>query len=158
MSSTTQREPNLQTAAPPANLQLVNWPLRDDGVSGWIFLAFVMGVAAAIGLITKEAGLALVSFAIMSVAMWRMWIRTTFELGPKGVLQTHWGRRKRRIVWSAVRRCRVQRRGVLLLFDDDPSPLSNAMGLYIRWCDHRDELLAIVRYYIGSRLADDNSE
>lgn len=152
MTSTTQRE--LLTTPPPANLQLVNWPLRDDGVAGWGFVVFVMGVAVVVGLLAQNAGLTLLSFAAMSLTMWRMWIPVTFELGPKGILQTVW-RRKRRIVWSAVRRCRVQRRGVLLLFHDDPSRLSNVLGLYVRWGERRDELLAILRYYIASRLAED---
>lgn len=156
MPSTTRHQPNSQILSPPANLRLVNWPLRDDGVYAWTFVLFVVGLAVAAGVIARSSATVLLSLAIMSIAMWRMWVPVIFEFGPRGVHQTVF-RSKRRIAWSAVRRCTIRKRGVLLLFSDDPSPLANALGLYIRWGEHKEQLLTIIRYYTGGRLVEDVS-
>lgn len=154
MPSTTRHQPNSQILSPPANLRLVNWPLRDDGVYAWTFVLLVVGLAVAAGVIARSSGTALLSLAIMAVAMWRMWVPVVFEFGPRGVHQSVI-RSKRRIAWSAVRRCTLRKRGVLLTFSDDPSALASALGLYIRWGANKSELLTIIRYYTGSRLVED---
>lgn len=151
MPSTTRHSKDPRTAAPPANLKVVNWPLRDDGIHAWAFVALVVGLAVAIGFVSNSFAVSVFGFVVMSLAMWRMWIPIAFEFGPRGIYQTvlH---TKRRIAWSTIRRCVERKRGILLLFSEDSSPLANALGLYIRWGTSKEELLNIIGYYAGDRL------
>jgi len=151
MPSTTRHSQDPRTVTPPANVKVVNWPIRDDGIQAWAFVALVVGLAVTIGFISQSLATALFSFAVMSLAMWRMWIPVVFEFGPRGIFQTVF-HTKRRIGWSTVRQCVERRRGILLRFSNESSPLSNALGLYIRWGNSKEELLSIIRYYTGDRL------
>jgi len=80
-----------------------------------------------------------------------MWIPMKLELGPKGISQKVLGRHYR-IPWSAIRHAEVRQHGILIMSTSDDSLMSKARGTYIRWGSHRDEVLAISAYYLGSRL------
>jgi len=152
MPSTTRAQQNSRIS-PPANVRLVNWPVRDDGAHAWTFVALVVAVAVGFGFVARSTGVGLLSLAAMSLAMWRMWVPVVFEFGPRGIHQRVF-RTKRRIAWSVVKRCTVRKRGVTLLFFEDSSPLADALGLYIRWGKNKEELLDMIRYYTGSRILE----
>ncbi len=150
MHSTTALESNPQLSGPPVDLQLTNWPARDDGLSGWILIVVFMGVAIVAGYVSGSVLMGLLSFMALAASVWRMWVPVKYEFGPKGILQTVMGR-KRRIAWSTIRRHQVRSRGVLLLTSSSPVAMTVFGGIYIRWRDQRDSLVAIVAYYLGTR-------
>jgi hypothetical protein len=135
---------------PPGDLRLTNWPLVDDARRAWptIVGAFALSVFA--GYWSQNLAMALLCFAALNTALWRIWIPVSFELGPKGVWQTMLGRQTR-VPWSMIARYEITGRGVLLLPDDPRTPLVSLRGIHIRWRDHRDQLLELVRYYVIPR-------
>lgn len=152
MRSTTVFQPNQQLGSPPADVELVNWPLRDGGPRVWLALVTVVAAPLAAAAWADNLAVGLICVAALAVSLWRVWIPVRFQFGPKGIVQEVFGRR-RRIAWSAIRRCEVRRQGVLLLPTYDRRPLAVVAGLYVRWGAKRDELLTIVNYYLGPRGA-----
>lgn len=150
MPSTTTLAQNSQLTGPPADVRLTNWPLRDDGISGWAFLLVVVGVAVGAGYVSGSVVMGLLSFCALWLSMWRMWLPVRFEFGPKGILQTAMGRR-RRITWSSIRRHQVRRRGVLLVTSSSPVAMTVFSSIYIRWRNQPESLISIVEYYLGAR-------
>jgi hypothetical protein len=135
------------------DLRLVNWPLRQDGLRPWLLLAMLalaIGVVIASG--SPVAGMA--SLVALLLSAWRLWTRVTFELGPRGIVQTIWGR-SYRIAWREFARYQAFRKGVLLLVDIEPTPLDAFRGLFIRYDNRREEVLRAVDQYMGpDRMAE----
>ena len=102
--------------------------------------------------VTAETHLALLAVAALSVALWRFFLPTSFELNAEGVSQWLFGRR-RRIPWRDIRRYQVCSSGVLLLPRADACPLDAYRGLYLPWAKHRPEVLAHVHYYLDRSAA-----
>ena len=148
MRSTTDHVPQQETVEPPEDLQLVSWPPRDDGVAGWIFLSLALLLPIVIGFATGNVLFLLVGLLLVTLAMWRMWIPITYQLGPRGVVETVLGR-SRRIPWTAVKQWEVRRNGLLLLLSDDPAPLVRLWGVLIRFGGASDKLIRLVTYYAG---------
>ena len=128
---------------------LVNWPLRDEGVRAWLMLALLAAAAAAAGGTVRSWPMGVLLFATLTIAAWRLWMPVTFEFGPKGVVQTVLGRR-RRVGWAELTGYQIRRHGVLLLFDAEPGPLASLRGLYVRWHNQsqRDGLIETLDFYI----------
>jgi len=135
---------------PPEEVHLTNWPLLDDAFRAWPVAAGVVLAGVAAGLLSQSVVMGLASFAALTGAFWRMWIPVTFELGHKGILQSVLGR-QRRIPWKTIARYEIHRRGVALLPADDATVLSPLRSLYLSWGSHREELLAVVQYYVIPR-------
>jgi hypothetical protein len=150
MSSPIVTEPAAESHHPPGSLQLTNWPLRDDAPPAWSSLIGAAALAGLAGWLSGSGAMGLLSFAALAVSLWRYWIPVVYEFGPRGVAEFVLTRR-RRISWRAIARYEVRRRGVLLLADAGHSPLAPLRSLYIRWGRQREELLAIVEYYLGAR-------
>jgi hypothetical protein len=144
-------------AAPgPVELLLANWPLRDDGPLAWLVVIGAVAASVTAGFVAQSAVMGVVSFLALSIALWRLWVPVTFELGPRGVVQILFGRR-RRIAWSSVARYEVRRHGVLLLSEETQGPAAALRGLYVRWGRHREELLAVIAHYLGNRPSPNRS-
>ncbi len=150
MTSQSVRKQPAVAAPKPVELLLANWPLRDDGPLGWLVAIGAVAASVAVGWVAHSALMGVVSFAALSIALWRLWVPVTFELGPRGVVQIVLGRR-RRIPWSSLARYQVRSRGVLLLADDGRGPAAALRGLFLRWGRHREVLLAVVERYLGHR-------
>lgn len=148
--SSTQRRIARAGYAPPS-VQLVNWPLRDDGVRAWLMVAMFLAVAVVGGSISRSPSMGLLVFAALALAAWRLWIPARFEFGSNGVIQTVLGRR-RRTPWAEFDRYEIRRRGVLLLADAETSPLAALRGLFVRWQNQRDELLAVLDFFVNARV------
>ncbi len=88
----------------------------------------------------------------MILALWRMWIPLRFDLSPKGVAwrMLAW---RRRIPWSAINYCKIYRHGILFSASD-ATPLSTLQGTYLRWCDQREEIISIAKYYLSDRVVE----
>jgi hypothetical protein len=136
----------------PLSLQLVNWPLRQDGVRAWLMVALLLGVSAASGSIARSYGMGCLVFVALAFSVWRLWVPVKFELTSKGLTQSVLGRR-RRIPWSEFARFEVRQKGVLLFVDQDSSPLAALRGVFIRWQDQRAPLLEILETYLRARVA-----
>jgi hypothetical protein len=134
-------------------VQLTNWPLRDDALGAWLLIALEIVVVVAAGVMAQNLLVGVLAWLALTVTTWRMFVPTQYELGPKGVTETILGRR-RRIPWSAIGRCQVCRFGIVLLPTADAQPLALLRGIYLRWGTQRDALVAITRYYLGSRFVE----
>ncbi len=129
---------------------MTNWPLVDDAPRAWPTIVAAFAVAVFAGYGSQSIAMGLLCFAALNAAIWRLWVPVAFELGPKGIWQTVLGRRKC-FPWQAIARYEVTGRGVLLLPVDDRTPLAPLRAVYIRWRDHREQLLALVQYYVIPR-------
>ena len=77
--------------APPPSLQIVNWPLRDDGIRGWLMVVLLVGVAAVAGEVAHSVPMGSVAFVALATAAWRLWIPVRFEFNTKGITETVFG-------------------------------------------------------------------
>ena len=137
-------------------VRVVNWPLRRGGVGPWLLLTACVGIAVGVGVLSTNAYAGLAAIVALLISLWRLWLPVTFELGPRGVVQTVWGRTYR-ISWREFSRFRVLRRGVLLLVDARSSPIDVFRGLFVRFDGQRDEVLAVVNYFMGPDRSRDSS-
>lgn len=140
----------------PSDLRLTNWSLVDDVLRAWSAIVGVFAISVFAGYGSQSVGMGLLCLAVLNAAIWRLWVPTFFEIGPKGIWRTVLGRR-RCLPWHAIVRHEITRRGILLLCDPDWAPPAPFRGLYIRWRDHREQLTELVQYYGTARAAKSNS-
>ena len=150
MQTTEEYTPEVPLAEPPANVEVVNWPVKDEPSSAWAVLAVCLLISLGVGWLGQSPIMTLVALGSFGVALWRVWIPVRFELSPKGVVETVF-RRKRRVPWSSIKRCQIRRAGVLLLPTKDSSPISLLSGIYLSWGDQKEALLSCINHYLGSR-------
>ena len=131
---------------PAFEVELHNWPLRDDGQGAWLLALAVPAASLATGYFSSSFPAGVLALLACVAATWRLWIPVTIQVGPTGIRQRI-GRWESRIRWRDVRRYEICRRGVLILPASESGPLAAARGLYIRWNGRREELLEVVRYY-----------
>jgi hypothetical protein len=133
--------------APPST-QLVNWPLRHDGVRAWLMAVLIIAAGVLAGMVSGNPVMGCVASAALAIAAWRLWLPVRFELSFKGVTQTVLGRR-RRIPWSEFARYEERGKGIVLLPDAEPNPLAPLRGLYIRTGGQREEILEVLDYFLN---------
>lgn len=150
MRSTTAFQQNPELGGPPADVALTNCPFRDSPVATVVVILVLTAAGIGIAYLADSPAMGVLGSAAIATSMWRMWVRVKFEFGPKGIVQTMFGR-QRRISWSAVKRREIRQQGILLLFDDRRAPVATLRGLYIRWNKQPDALIAVVDYYLGPR-------
>lgn len=131
----------------PEELTFWHWPLRDRGWGAWLALLAPIAAGLLVAWRFEQwwAGVlvGLVGFA----ALWRTWLPSQYTLGSTGIKERCLGF-ERRIGWTAIRSYEIRRHGVLLLPDDRLTPAAPLRGLYLHWGPHRNEVLAIVEYYL----------
>jgi hypothetical protein len=142
--------------AVPSPIQIRSWPLRDEGVGPWLFVAVIVGLAVAAAFVARNAGMGAILFAAMAVAAWRLWMPVRFELGSRGIVQTVAGRQQR-IPWSSVARFEVRPHGVLFLTDADPRLLALLRGLYVPCRRERKDVVELVEFFLKARISGGNS-
>jgi hypothetical protein len=130
---------------PPAPLWWQSWPLREGGAAAWTLLGFIVAMALAAGLTTRSMAWPLVVCGILCLAAWRFFIPVVYEINGLGITEEVFGRR-RRIAWRSVRTCEICRQGVFVSTTDGIS--ASWSGLYIPWEGHREQVLALVAYYL----------
>jgi hypothetical protein len=86
----------------------------------------------------------------LALSLWRFFLPVVFTLSDTGVNETLLGR-DRRIPWLAIRRYELQSKGVLLLPYSDAAGVDSLQGLFLPWGSHREEVLALLSYYLGGR-------
>ena len=57
----------------------------------------------------------------------------------------------RLIAWTSIRHYEVRGDGIVLYFDAELSKLSPLRGVYIRWANQREAVLANLEYYLPGR-------
>ena len=122
-----------------------SWPLGDGGRQLWLLAAVLVVVAVVVGSTMESPRWAAISAALVAAAGWRVFVPVVFELNALGVSQHLLGR-VRRVPWSAIEYARIGREGVF--FSLDGGPLADLRGLYLPWEGRRNEVLALVEYYL----------
>lgn len=136
----------------PADLTLVNWPVRDQPVSAAVLALALLAGAAAVGWWGPHPIAGVAAAAAFWLATWRWWVPVTFVFGPAGVTQTILGRSTRQ-PWPTVASFDRLEYGVMLLPDTEDSTAA-FRGRYVAWRDQRDALLVLLDFYIGQRGGD----
>ncbi len=156
MSSAGSQERALGWRRDVREVRVVNWPLRRSGIGPWLLLAGCIGISTAVGVLSANWYAGVASIVALLISLWRLWVPVTFELGPRGIVQTVWGR-SYRISWREFARFQVLRSGVLLLVDPRPSPLDAFRGLFVRFDGQKDDVLAVVNYFMAPDRSRDSS-
>lgn len=131
----------------PESVRIVNWPIRDDGIWGWLMVTGFVAIGAFASTVSESPIMGLLAFAVLAVAAWRLWIPVTFDFSLRGVTQTIL-RRRRRIPWNQIARYEVYPKGVLLLAEHARSPLSPFRGLFVGWGKEKENLMRILEFYL----------
>jgi hypothetical protein len=95
---------------------------------------------------------AIVFFALNSMIL-PLWFPTTYEFSPKGIIRSRLKRRSR-MAWSDIVRYERQSDGVLLSTDSQPWPLTGLRSWFVRWDGRRDELVALLDFYLAPDAAN----
>ena len=74
MRSTESINVEFQPSRPPADLQIISWPLRDDPVVSCTILVSGMAVIVVIAIAGKSLLIGLVGIVSFALAVWRMWL------------------------------------------------------------------------------------
>ncbi len=136
-------------------LQVTDWPLRDDAAQAVAALLGIGGFSTVIGVWSGTPWLTLAAASALFLATWRLWLPVHFELDVRGV-QWRLFRWRHFIPWTNIADARQDPQGVLLLGRRWPWPWSAFRGLYIAGHGRRDELHAVVRFYLQRDRAPGN--
>jgi hypothetical protein len=154
MPSSTRptRDSQVRLRAAPEEVTVDDWGLRDRPLASLVAMTLAAGASwlAALGSGSLPAGIAVA--IVLAVILWRTWLPVRYQLGSGGVTQSVLGWR-RRIPWLAIQRFDVRESGVLLLADPAPTPLAPLRGLFLPWGNQREEVLAIVEFYVPNGSA-----
>ena len=131
----------------PAALRIHDWPLRDEPLQTLFIIGLIVVMSVTCALAVRHPGVGILIFALLSLTVRRIWMPAVYELGSKGIIHSWLGRR-RRVPWTEFARYEVHDRGVLLCADAEPQPFSSWRGFFIRWNGRRDELLAVLDFYL----------
>lgn len=146
--SNSPARPAATIIAPP-DVELWNWPIRDDG---WLAIPPVAMflVAVAIGYWQgSDWRLPTIAGAIAAIALHRFWIPVRYVLSVGGVSQGFFVF-PRRIPWIAIRRFDVEPSGVWLFPTESERPNRFLDGIFIRFGGRRSDVMACVTYYLGA--------
>jgi hypothetical protein len=133
----------------PDDVAVWNWPLRDEGLRSWALLGGVIILVALVWAIWGNPAFALFAYAMLALALWRLWLPVKWELGLTGVTMVVLGFR-RRIPWLSIARFEMRDDGVWLFADRDPSA---QRGTFIGYAGERDRIKACIEYYLGTWTA-----
>lgn len=133
----------------PEDVAVWNWPLRDEGLKAWAVLVGAIAVAALVWVIWADGVFALFAYAMLALALWRLWLPVKWELGLTGISLVVLGFR-RRIPWLAVARFELREDGVWLFADREASP---QRGTFIGYGGQKERVQACIEYYLGTWTA-----
>jgi hypothetical protein len=129
---------------------LVDWPLRDQPLGASLALSVAAGAAWLGAWATGNGLVGIVVAALLATTLWRTWLPVRYQLGGTGVEQNVLGF-SRRIPWSSIRHFQLRGDGVVLLFDEQVTPLSPLRGVYLRWAAEREAVFANLDFYLPGR-------
>ena len=149
VSSTTAAPRARPDETGPLQLQLVNWPLRDQPRRSLVVVLLLILVSVLAGRASQSLSMGLLAGSAALVASWRYWLPVTYKIGPYGIRQLVL-KRVRRLSWRQVGRIEIRNQGIRFLPDHDPAQLANLRGLYIYHRGQEETLKHVVNYYLQS--------
>ena len=130
---------------------MVAWPLHDAPLRTLAVGGITAIVSWAAGWWAQSWAMGGLAQAAFLLALWRLWLPVTYQLGSKGVVERVWGH-SRHIDWLRITRAELQPRGVLLLADRSQTPLALIHGVFVPWRNKREQVTALVEHFAGSRI------
>ncbi len=134
----------------PETIQIVNWPLRDEGLRIWLVGLVMIGIGMLAAEISNSAAMGTFCGAALLLSTWRFWLPVTFELGTKGLVQStlifRW-----RIPWRCFARFETRPQGVWLMRDAEPTPWSSMRGIHVQCRDQQEQVLDSLRFFLAAR-------
>lgn len=140
---------------PPPTVHLTSWPLRDESLRSALIFLVEVALAIIAAYATGQWTMGLLVLSLSAAATWTLWLPAKFELGPKGIVRSVLGLR-RRVSWSEFAGYQTYSLGVFLV-PHSQQPWSAVQGVYLPGQPPHTELLAAVEYYLRPRDADSNS-
>lgn len=131
-------------APDPVLLQWVSQPAKSRPRVAVVVGVFIVVLVFLSYLLTESPVFAGVAAVILWGSLSQFYLRTTFEFTEKKV-RVKYLVNKIEKEWSQYRSFYVDKNGVLLSPFVRPSRLENFRGLYVRFADNRDEVVAIVK-------------
>ena len=133
----------------PEDVVVWNWPLRDEGLKSWAILIAAIAITALVWAIWANAAFALFTYAMLALALWRLWLPVKWELGLTGITMVVLSFR-RRIPWLAVARFELRDDGVWLFADREAS---SQRGTFIAYGGQKERVRDCIEYYLGTWTA-----
>ena len=127
-----------------------SWPLGESPIRSGLVLAGLLAAGLGVRGVTGHSSLALLAVAALTLSLWRFFLPVVFTLNADGVNESLLGR-DRRLPWLAIHRYEVCPKGVLLLPYTDAAGVDSFQGLFLPWGGHRQEIQALLDYYLGVR-------
>ena len=140
-------DPLLRPRPIPDEVWLVDWPLREEPIGSSLVLALVAGAGWLAVWATGSAVTGGVMFALLALTLWRTWLPVRYQLGAGGVVQSVLGW-ERRIAWLEIGRYELQDDGVVFFRDAEAAALAALNGVYMRWGNQREKVLAVLEFYL----------
>ena len=153
MTSSFTTAPTAAARNSPVPIVWRSWPLGDGDRQVWLLAIVLAIVATVVGSATGSPRWMAVSVVLVAAAAWRIFVPVVFELNALGVSQHLLGR-IRRVPWSAIEYACIGREGVF--FSLDGTPLADLRGLYVPWESRRNEVLALIEYYLPASRRQGN--
>ena len=150
MSLSTPSTPLSWPDEPPPLVCWRSWPMNESLTRSGLVLAGLLAAGVVVRGVTGYTHLALLAVAALALSLWWFFLPLVFTLNADGVTESLLGR-DRRLPWLAIRRYEVHSKGVLLLPYKDATWVDSFQGFFLPWGDHREEILALLNYYLGVR-------
>lgn len=131
----------------PDEVLLVDWPLRDEPMGSSLALALAAGAGWLAVWATGSAVMGVVIVVLLGATLWRTWLPVRYKIGAGGVVQSVLGW-ERRIAWLEIGRYELQADGVIFFRDAEAAPLAALNGVYVRWGNQREKVLAVLEFYL----------
>jgi hypothetical protein len=124
-----------------------DWGLRDRPLASSVAMTLAAGASWLVAQGTGNLAAGVAIAVVLTIILWRTWLPVRYKLGSGGVTESvlGWGRRT---PWGAIQSFEVQESGVMLLADAAPTALAPLRGLVLPWDGRREEVLAIVEFYV----------
>ena len=130
------------------SLHWVSHPARLSARKLALLLVVVGATAVAVGLNTGSAAWSVLAAAVLLLSVHDFLLPTAYRLTADGVESRSLLRRRRK-PWAALHSAHRDRHGVLLSPFSGPSRLEAFRGLYVRFHDNDNDVLAFVQAHVG---------
>lgn len=131
----------------PEEVSLLDWPLREEPLESSLVLALAAGAGWLAVWASGSAAMGVMIVGLLALTSWRTWLPVRYKIGAGGVVQSVlWS--VRRIEWLEIGRYELQENGVIFFRDAEAAPLAALNGVYVRWGNQREKVLAVLEFYL----------
>jgi hypothetical protein len=156
MTASDVHDSELQFQTPPSDLRLVIWPPAVAPVRTLLLLAGTCALAAICGWLSQSPAMGLLTWLVLMIAMWRAWLPVTYQLGRNGVDLSVLSR-NRHYDWWQFSDFETNEQTIVLKSKRADYRAPDGGDLCIHWANRRDEVVAAVGFYVGSRRVPQTS-